>query len=501
VGLVSDPAATISSTLATSLSGYGGAPCIEFKGRWYTGDEIAAYADAIEDALRAAGVADGAAVGVVARNRPPHAAAIVGLLGAGRWVSMIYSFQSAEAIGRDIEKLELAAVVADREDWTEPVIAAACRTGTAGIAVSLKPPTVQLVSGIERVSDRLCAAGRDGSTGLQVLTSGTTGPPKRHTIPIAVLEHTVASVAIGGACAEDPPELMYWPLGGIGGVCQLITGAYLGKRIALLEKFSVAEWVRVVKTYGIGRCGLQPAAVRMLLDADLTREDLASLEYVISAAGPLDPDTRDAFEQRYGIPVLLAYGATEFAGSVCTWTPELYREFGAIKRASSGRVMPNTEVRIVDPHSGDEVPTGDQGVLEARIAAIGPDWIRTNDLAAIDADEFITLHGRADGAINRGGFKVLPETVRRVLVSHPAVGDAAVVGVPDARLGEVPFAAVEPIAGCPAPDPAELLDLVRDALPKHCVPVAVVVVAELPRNASLKVALREVAAMYTVAVT
>ncbi len=493
---MTETAATITSRLAASLTGYGDAPCVEFEGRWYTGDVIAAYADGIEDALRAAGVADGATVGVVARNRPPHAAAVVGLLGAGRWVSMIYSFQSARAIGRDIEALELAAIVADRQDWTEPVIAAARRTGTAGIAVSLSSPTVERVAGIERVAPRLSAAGRDGSTGLQVLTSGTTGPPKRHAVPTAVLEHTVSSVAITGASAEEPPELMYWPLGGIGGVCQLITGAYLGKRIALLEKFSVAEWVRVVRSYGIRRCGLQPAAVRMLLDADLPSDDLASLEYVISAAGPLDPETRDAFEQRYGIPVLLAYGATEFAGSVCTWTPELYREFGATKRASSGRVMPNTEVRIIDPVAGGEVATGEQGVLEAKIAAISAEWIRTNDLASVDADGFITLHGRADGAINRGGFKVLPETVRRALVAHPSVRDAAVVGVPDARLGEVPFAVVERIAGAPVPDPAELVGLVRDALPKHYVPVEVVVVDELPRNESLKVALPEVAAMY-----
>lgn len=494
---MSESAATISSRLAISLAGYGDAPCIEFNGRWYTGAEIAAYAAAIDEALRAAGVADGAAIGVVARNRPPHAAAVVGLLGGGRWVSMLYSFQSAEAIGRDIEQLELAAVVADREDWTESVVAAAHRTGTAGVAVSLTPPTVELVSGIERVSDRLHAAGRDGSTGLQVLTSGTTGPPKRHPIPSSVLEHTVSSVAITGASADEPPELMYWPLGGIGGVCQLITGAYLGKRIALLEKFSVEDWVRVVKTYGIRRCGLQPAAVRMLLDADLPPEDLASLEYVISAAGPLDPETRDAFEQRYRVPVLLAYGATEFAGSVCTWTPDLYRRFGTAKRASSGRVMPNTQVRIIDPVDCGEVPTGEQGVLEAKIAAISPDWIRTNDLASIDADGFITLHGRADGAINRGGFKVLPETVRRVLVGHPSVRDAAVVGVPDTRLGEVPFAAVEPVPGAPPPDPADLVSLVREALPKHYVPVEVVVVEDLPRNQSLKVSLRDIAAMYT----
>ena len=199
---------------------------------------------------------------------------------------------------------------------------------------------------------------------------------------------------------------------------------------------------------------------------------------------------------RIGVPVLLAYGATEFAGSVCTWTPDLYREFGAVKRTSSGRVLPDTEVRIIDPETGEPVPTDHRGLLEAKIATVSPDWIRTNDLASVDADGFITLHGRADGAINRGGFKVLPEAVRRVLVSHPAVRDAAVVGVPDARLGEVPFAAVETIPGRPLPAPAELMDLVRDQLPKHCVPVGVAVVDELPRTQSLKVSLRDVAAMY-----
>ena len=374
---------------------------------------------------------------------------------------MIYSFQSPDAIGRDIEKLGLAAVVADREDWTAPVIAAAKRAGSAGVAVSLREPTVELVAGLELVDDTRQHAQSDGAAGLHVLTSGTTGPPKRQAINAPVLERTVFSVTGGQASPDDPPELIYWPLGGIGGVCQLVTGVYVGKRMVLLEKFSVAGWVRAVKTYGIARSGVQPAVVKMLLDADLPKGDLASLQFIMSASGPLDPETRDAFEQRYGIPVLLAYGATEFAGSVCTWTPDLYREFGASKRASSGKALPDTEVRIVDPETGAEVATGEQGLLEARIASINPDWVRTTDLASIDADGFITLHGRADGAINRGGFKILPETVRRVLVSHPAVRDACVVGVRDDRLGEVPFAAVEITPGAPVPSEAELQQLVR----------------------------------------
>jgi long-chain acyl-CoA synthetase len=78
--------------------------------------------------------------------------------------------------------------------------------------------------------------------------------------------------------------------------------------------------------------------------------------------------------------------------------------------------------------------------------------VRTTDIVSADADGFLTLHGRADGTINRGGVKILPETVRGVLISHPTVRDAGVVGVPDARLGEVSFAAVEPAPGMP-PDP------------------------------------------------
>jgi acyl-coenzyme A synthetase/AMP-(fatty) acid ligase len=266
--------------------------------------------------------------------------------------------------------------------------------------------------------------------------------------------------------------------------------------MVLLEKFSVAEWVRAVKTYRVKRAGVQPAIVRMLLDADIPREDLASLEYLPGGSGPLEPDLREAFEQRYGIPLLWAYGATEFAGSVCAWTPDLYRRYGAAKRDSVGRPLPGVEVRIVDAESGDEVGPGGTGLLEARVAVIGPGWIRTTDVASMDADGFVTVHGRADGAINRGGFKILPETIRSVMVAHPAVRDACVVGVHDTRVGEVPFAAAELQHGVPTPSKAELKDWVRQSLPSPHVPVAIRIVDSLPRNAALKVRLSDVAALY-----
>lgn len=224
---------------AAGLVSYGEKPCIEFEGRWYSGDDVTAYADAIAAVLRDAGVADGAPVGLVVRNRLQHAAAIVGFLAAGRPVSMIYSFQSPESIGRDIEKLELSAIVADREDWTDEATTAAKRAGSAGVAISLTPPTVAAVEGLERRDESRRHAQAEPDVALQILTSGTTGPPKRQAIKTHVLERTVFSVTSGEAAPPDaPPEFSYWQFGGIR-VCQLIAGVYNTRRMVILERFTV----------------------------------------------------------------------------------------------------------------------------------------------------------------------------------------------------------------------------------------------------------------------
>jgi acyl-CoA synthetase (AMP-forming)/AMP-acid ligase II len=481
--------------LSRRLAGYGDAPLIEFERMWHSGDEIAELQARIDDALGRAGVAADEPVGVVVRNRLPHAAAVLGFVATGRPVVMIYSFQSARSIAADVERLRLPAVLADRQDWTDPVIDAAQRTGTAAVCLALAAgvPAVELLANHGRRG--VAHDPSLGVAGVHILTSGTTGAPKRVPIRTAVLEHTVFSITHGHvASPDDPPDVVFWPFGSIG-VCQLLAAAYTGKRMVLLEKFAVDEWVRAVKTYRLRRGGVQPAIVRMLLESDVPAEDLASLEYLVGGSGPLERELREEFEQRFGIPLLWAYGATEFGGSVCGWTPELRQRYGADKPDSSGRPLPGVQVRIVNADTGAEVPVGSRGLLEARVEAMGPDWVRTTDVAAVDADGFVTLYGRGDGAINRGGFKVLPETVRRVLITHPAVRDAVVVGVPDRRLGEVPFAAVELRRDAIAPTESELKDLVRDALPSHHVPVAIVI-AELPRNAAMKVRPADVAAWY-----
>jgi acyl-coenzyme A synthetase/AMP-(fatty) acid ligase len=483
------------AALSAGLNSYGAAPCLEFERTWYSGNDITDYIASVEDHLVRAGIAPGEPVGVVVRNRVPHAAVILGFIAAGRPVAMIYSYQAAESIARDITALRLPAILADRQDWSAPVRRAATQIGAAGLALIPEPLTVETVSRRRQVSE--VRPDPALKAGLHILTSGTTGAPKRVPIPTSALQHTVLTMTVGQTPSpDDPPELVYWPFGSIG-VCQLLAGPYIGKRMVLLEKFTVEEWVRAVKTYRIRRTGVQPAMLRMLLDADVAEADLASLEYLPGGSGPLASQLRDEFESRYGIPLLWAYGATEFAGSVCAWTPELYQRYRDTKPASSGKPLPGVQVRIVDPDTGTTLPIGEHGVLEARVQVIGQQWIRTTDLASVDADGFVTLHGRADGAINRGGFKILPETVRAVLVSHPAVRDACVVGIPDPRLGQVPAAAVELRHGLPRPSEEELKTLVRETLPSHHVPVTIVVVDDLPRNEAMKVRPGEVARLFT----
>ncbi|MDR3661493.1 MAG: fatty acid--CoA ligase family protein [Mycobacterium sp.] len=483
---------SFAATLAAGLARYGPRPFIEFERHWYSGTDIATLHDRIEKALQDSGVQPGEPVGVVVRNRVPHAAAILGFIATARPVVMIYSYQSATAIAADIEGLRLPAVLADHQDWAGPVLAAATTVGSAAVSLSLNAITC--------LSDRTDAAATAPNLtqpGVHILTSGTTGAPKRIPIPTAVLQHTVNSITHGSMPhPDDPPDVVFWPFGSVG-VCQLLAAAFVGKQMVLLEKFTVAEWVRAVRTYRIRRSGAHPAVVRMLLDdPEVQPSDLKSLEFIVGGSGPLERQTRAEFERRFGIPVLWAYGATEFAGSVCAWTPDLHRSYGSTKPDSSGRPLPGVQVRIVDPDTSAELPTGTEGLLEARVEVIGADWIRTTDIASVDHDGFVTIHGRADGAINRGGFKILPETVRRVLLAHPAVLDAFVVGVPDHRLGEVPFAAVELRSGAVSPSEAELKQLVHEALPAHHVPVAVAIIAELPRNATMKVRPADVAALY-----
>jgi acyl-coenzyme A synthetase/AMP-(fatty) acid ligase len=233
-----------------------------------------------------------------------------------------------------------------------------------------------------------------------------------------------------------------------------------------------------------------------VLHSDLTRDDLASIRAVTSGTAPLSADDADAFTEKYGIPVLTSYAATEFGGGVAGWTLADHQKYWRTKRGSVGRAMLGAQLRVVDD-SGTPLAAEKAGLLEVKPGQLGAstDWIRTTDMARIDADGFLWILGRADQAIIRGGFKVIPDDVRTALESHPAVQGAAVVGLRDERLGETPVAMVELRVGESA-DSGELAEFLRSRLARYEIPSEIAIVPAIPRTPSGKPDLPAVAEFF-----
>jgi acyl-CoA synthetase (AMP-forming)/AMP-acid ligase II len=226
-----------------------------------------------------------------------------------------------------------------------------------------------------------------------------------------------------------------------------------------------------------------------VLDADVDPADLASVRSVVSGTAPLSPEDADAFYAKYGVPVLVSYAATEFGGGVAGWNLADHREFWATKRGSVGRAHAGCELRVVDAETGEPQPPATDGVLEVKARQLGEDsgWTHTTDLARIDTEGFLWILGRADQAIIRGGFKVLPDDVRAAFERDARVRAAAVVGRPDERLGEVPVAAVELRPGSARVTAEDLLASMSGVLARYELPVELRIVDALPRTPSGKV--------------
>ena len=151
------------------------------------------------------------------------------------------------------------------------------------------------------------------------------------------------------------------PLVHLGGLFRILQCVNDGRSFCLLERFRVDEWADAVRRHRPRTVSLVPAALRMVLEADLDPADLASVRSVISGTAPLDPDDADAFRERYGVPVLISYAATEFGGGVAGWNLADHEQFWAAKRGSVGRAHPGCELRVVDPETGDAARPGRGG--------------------------------------------------------------------------------------------------------------------------------------------
>ncbi|MEY2942576.1 MAG: hypothetical protein RLY97_590 [Pseudomonadota bacterium] len=459
-------------------------PAIEFESHWHTWGDLAAVADKISALLGASGIPANAPVALVSRNHPALIAALIGLIAENRTIQMIYPFQASSGIIRDINRLKPAAIILTPTDLT-PDVEPALQSQTIA-AILCDNMAVSAAPGLE-ISGPTTTHATINEPQIEVLTSGTTGPPKQFPIRFALIRDNYISAALTPPAPDAPPFLLYMPLGNISGIYTTLPTLLNGHRARLLERFNIPAWVDYVKTYRPTQHGVPPSMLGQLLDLNIAKTDLASLKSMGSGAAPLDPAVQQAFEDHYGIPVLLSYGATEFGGPVCGMTLELHREFGRSKLGTVGRKYPHCDLRIIDPDNGTILPANSDGLIEVLAPRIQPDWISTSDIGMIDADGFLFLRGRADGAIMRGGFKILPETIERALLQHPSVAEAAVVAVTDARVAQVPGAMIrlKPDQNPPTID-ALTLHLRQLVMATH-LPVHWRFVESLPRNPSMKI--------------
>ena len=465
---------------------------IDFEGHDYSWQQIAETVRAIENALETMGLPADTRVGVMLRNRPGHVAAIVAVLSTDRCLVTLNPILPDAKLFEDIEGLGLPVVIADATDLARPGVAEALeRAGSAVVEIGARLDGARVVP-----SDRRAEVQTSPGVAIEMLTSGTTGTPKR--VPLSRDSFDASFRGFTkyerGRSFDDPPRLnsgctmIVNPLTHIGGIYGCIGALAAGRKIALLEKFTVEAWVSAVKRNRPAVAPAVPSAVRMLLDADVDPADLSSLKSLISGTAPLSPDLVDAFLAKYGIPICGNYGATEFAGAIAGWTIDDFRRLWAEKRGAVGRVHGDIEARVVDAESGAVLPHGTEGLLELKGRQLDNDmqWLRTTDRAVLDADRFLYIRGRADNAIIRGGFKIHPDDVVRAINDHPAVREAAVVGVPDARLGAVPAAAIILKDGAAEPEVDVLKTWLRERLIAYQVPVHIRYVADFPRTPSMK---------------
>jgi long-chain acyl-CoA synthetase len=473
---------TLQQMCAAALAREASLPAVEYEQRWYDWGQMRLVAERLGAALARSGAAAGAPVIFVARGRPSALAALMALLAQGRSIRMIYPFQSPAGIARDIARLKSAVLIAAEQEFSPEVREALRQHGIAGIVI--EDMDAYALPGFDTAT---ASSEAPSEPRIEILTSGTTGPPKQFPITHAMIAKHLVGAATDTDFAAAPPAILYFPLGNISGIYSTVPPLVRGQRAVLLDRFSLEKWRDYVRRYRPTATGIPPAAMHALLEANVPAEEFSSIKTMGLGAAPLDPTLQRAFEQRYNIPILLSYGATEFGGPVAAMTADLHAQWGKAKFGSVGRAMAGARLRIVDAVTHEVLPPGQEGLLEVVSPRIGPDWIRTADIAVLDEDGFLFHRGRADGAIMRGGFKLLPETIERALLLHPAISAAGVVGVADVRLGEVPGAAIEIKAGVDQPSIAELEAHLRQHVLATHIPVHWRFVEALPKTPSFKI--------------
>ncbi|WP_100501925.1 4-coumarate--CoA ligase family protein [Geodermatophilus chilensis] len=435
------------------------------KGDVITHGQLAAYVDRVAAALHARGLRKGDVVAMFCPNTPWYPVVFHGIAAAGCVMSPINSLYTPDEIAFQL-----------RDSGAKMLITVSPFLDRAKAAIEKSPvDEVVVMDGAEGHASLVDLLSTDAPS-VQVdfdpaddlvtlpYSSGTTGLPKGVMLTHRNLVANVAQCRPLVQLGADERIIAVLPFFHIYGLTVLMNqGLAWGGAVVTLPRFDLEDFLRTIQDRKITRAFVAPPIVLALAKHPLVDQyDLSSLTSILSGAAPLDEQLALAAENRLrkgadsGVTVAQGYGMTELS-PVSHTTPDLGAEppgaaAGSVPKGSVGFAVPNSECRLVDPATGQDAATGERGELwvrgpnvmkgylnnpEATADTIDADgWLHTGDVAIVDENGCYTVVDRVKELIKYKGYQVAPAELEAVLIGHPEIADAAVIGVPDEESGE-----------------------------------------------------------------
>ena len=442
--------------------------------------------------LQAQGVAPGDTVSLVMPNGLGTLQLLLGAMHGGVCVNPVNLLSQPDAMRYVLDHSDCKLVLASA-DWAPTVRAVMPHLPV----LEVDPDTLVLPAGEVDTPEPDAP-----STALLMYTSGTTGNPKGVMLTQANLAANAQAIAAEHALGPQDRVLGVLPLYHINAFAvTMLAPLASGGSVAMAPRFSAARFWAQAADSGCTWINVVPTIISFLLEGVVPpREQLARLRFCRSASSALPPEHLLAFEAKFGLGVIETMGLTEtVAPSFSNPLDPAQRKVGAVGRASGG------EARVVDGQL-QAVPDGTTGEItirgphvmkgyyknpQATAESFTPDgWLRTGDLGHRDADGFFFVTGRIKELIIKGGENIAPREIDEALLKHPAVLDAAAVGIPDPHYGQEILACVVLREGM-ACDEAELRGYCEQQLGRYKTPKQFRFVADLPRGPSGKVQRRK----------
>ncbi|WP_214364627.1 AMP-binding protein [Pseudonocardia sp. H11422] len=465
--------------------------------------ELNAMVEKIAAALAERGVVKGDVVGIFAPNTPYWVASFHGVLRANAVVTSANSLYTpgelAHQLGDSGAKLLITI-----SPFLDRATAAAKEAGLADDAIIV----LDGADGYTSLRDLLGTTAEapaievDGDdTAVLPYSSGTTGRAKGVILTHRNLIANLLQIEPLGKVSNDTKILAVLPFFHIYGMTVMMNqGLHKRSTVVTMPKFDLVEFLRIVSEYQIQRVYIAPpVAVALAKHPIVDQYDLSCVDVIFSGAAPLDAELGHAVAKRLNCTVLQGYGMTEMS-PVSHVIPD---DRPDIDLNSCGFAVPNTECKLVDPETGEEVGPGGRGELwvkgpnvmvgylnneEATAATLDADgYLHTGDVATVTEDGVFTIVDRVKELIKYKGYQVPPAELEALLLTHDKIADAAVIGVRDAEGEEVPkaFVVKQPNAGDLTED--EVMSFVAERIAPHKKVRVVEFIDEVPKSSAGKI--------------